>query len=278
MLAAHAVENAKIVLASRKLGEKVATSSDQVGRNLMDHPYFMTWALAPQNMGSFRGPGYTSGIPSFRDGRFRKDSAAFRLDMGNWGWNFSANAPYGDVSGLLAKNVVGRELREALSRTVPHQIRFGFQIEQLPDPKNQVTISDTYLDSMGNHRPVITYDVSEYTWQAMINAIRISGAIFDRLNIPQDQRFHLDNPGLPTYREVDGFGLAFFGAGHLAGTHRMGDHKDSSVVDVNQRCHDHDNLYMVGCGSFPTIATANPTLTAAALAFKSAEDMLKRLS
>ena len=131
---------------------------------------------------------------------------------------------------------------------------------------------------MGNYRPVITYDVSDYTWQAMIKAIRISGAIFDRLGVPADQRFHLDNAALPTYRVVDGIGLAFFGAGHLAGTHRMGTDKSKSVVDENQRCHDHDNLYMVGCGSFPTIATANPTLTAAALALKSAEAMIDRLS
>jgi choline dehydrogenase-like flavoprotein len=278
VLAAHAVENAKIVLASRMAGQKVVPSTDQVGRNLMDHPYFMTWGLAPMDLGAFRGPGYTSGIPVFRDGSFREHSAAFRLDMGNWGWNFSAGAPFTDVTTLVGKKVVGTRLRETLGQTVPRQFRFGFQIEQLPSDANRVSVSDTYKDAIGNYRPVITYDVDDYTYRAMLHGIRISTAIFERMGVPPDQRFHLEAAYLPTFRELDGVGLAFFGAGHLAGSHRMGNRGDGSVVDVNQCCHDHDNLYMVGCGSFPTIATANPTLTAAALAYKAAEAMIQRLA
>lgn len=278
VLAAHAVENAKIILASRREGQKIGEDGDQVGRNLMDHPYFMTWGLAPMSVGAFRGPGYTSGIPVFRDGIFRRDSAAFRLDVGNWGWNFSEGAPASDVTNLLSQNVVGRQLRDTLGRTVPRQIRFGFQIEQLPSDRNRVKIKERYKDALGNYRPVIEYEVDDYTYGAMANAVRISNAIFDRVGVPEGQRFTLNNPGLPTYREFEGQGFAFFGAGHLAGTHRMGNPGDGSVVDTDQRFHGHDNLYLVGCGSFPTIATANPTLTAAALAYKSAEAMVKRLS
>jgi choline dehydrogenase-like flavoprotein len=43
------------------------------------------------------------------------------------------------------------------------------------------------------------------------------------------------------------------------------------------RTWDHPNLYVVGAGSQVTIGTANPTLTAAALAVRSAEAMLKEL-
>ena len=64
VIAAHAIETAKLLLASN-----AANSSDNVGRNLMDHPYFVTWGLAPSNarMGVFRGPQITSEIP-MRDG------------------------------------------------------------------------------------------------------------------------------------------------------------------------------------------------------------------
>ncbi|MGW0581813.1 hypothetical protein ACWD25_39080, partial [Streptomyces sp. NPDC002920] len=34
---------------------------------------------------------------------------------------------------------------------------------------------------------------------------------------------------------------------------------------------DHPGLYAVGCGSMPSVATSNPTLTMAALALRSAE-------
>ena len=79
------------------------------------------------------------------------------------------------------------------------------------------------------------------------------------------------------YMTYDGKGLTVFGAGHLVGTHRMGSagDKKGSVTDENMLTWDHPNLWMVGCGSMPTIATSNPTLTMAALAFK-AGDAIKR--
>ncbi len=276
VLAAHAIENAKILLASN-----VANRSDQVGRNLMDHPYFMTWALAPKNVGAFRGPGYTGGIPTFRNGEFRREWAAFRLDLGNWGWNFSAFAPGSDVQNALAANVIGRKLRAQLADQVPRQMRLGFQIEQLPAPGNRVSISDEYRDLMGLHRPIVAYDIADYTWEAMRSAIKVSDSIWDCLGVAPDQRFHSGggemDAGLPTYHVYKGTPLAFYGAGHIAGTHRMGSSPTDSVVNDYQRCWDHENLYAVGCGSMPTIATANPTLTAAALTLRSARDMLKQL-
>ena len=54
--------------------------------------------------------------------------------------------------------------------------------------------------------------------------------------------------------------------------------RDNSVVDSFQRSHDHDNLYLVGSGTFPTGATANPTLTIAALALRTADRIAKSLN
>jgi choline dehydrogenase-like flavoprotein len=70
----------------------------------------------------------------------------------------------------------------------------------------------------------------------------------------------------------------YYGAGHVVGTHRMGDDGNTSVVDANQRSHDVQNLWIVGSGSFPTVATANPTLTLLGLAFKSAQSILASLN
>jgi choline dehydrogenase-like flavoprotein len=55
----------------------------------------------------------------------------------------------------------------------------------------------------------------------------------------------------------------------------MGTDRSNSAVDDMQRSWDHDNLYLVGCGSFPTVATANPTLTMAALALRTADHIVK---
>ncbi|HLQ49911.1 MAG TPA: GMC oxidoreductase, partial [Terriglobales bacterium] len=83
--------------------------------------------------------------------------------------------------------------------------------------------------------------------------------------------------GFPKYFEYQGVPYFFFGDGHLIGTHRMGSEKASAVVDSAQHCFDHPNLWITGSGSFPTEATPNPTLTVAALAFKTAADLQSKL-
>jgi choline dehydrogenase-like flavoprotein len=54
----------------------------------------------------------------------------------------------------------------------------------------------------------------------------------------------------------------------------MGTGPESSVVDAQQRSWQHDNLFVAGPGSMPSMGTANPTLTVAALAFRTARDLI----
>ena len=58
----------------------------------------------------------------------------------------------------------------------------------------------------------------------------------------------------------------------------MGDHPRDSVVNPALRCHDHDNLHILGSAVFPTSGTANPTLTIAALALRLAETIKTALA
>jgi choline dehydrogenase-like flavoprotein len=85
VLAAHGIEIPRLLLNSRSeaMPQGVANSSDQVGRNLMDHPAQLSWALAPEPVWPYRGPLSTSGIENLRDGAFRKDRPAFRIELGN---------------------------------------------------------------------------------------------------------------------------------------------------------------------------------------------------
>jgi choline dehydrogenase-like flavoprotein len=61
-----------------------------------------------------------------------------------------------------------------------------------------------------------------------------------------------------------------FGAGHVMGTTKMGLDGATSVVNGDGRAHDVSNLFIVGSSVFPTCGTANPTLTLAALALRTA--------
>lgn len=61
ILAANAIENAVLLQASQ-----ACQSSGELGRNLMDHPAILSWGLAPEAIGAFRGPGLTSTLVNYR--------------------------------------------------------------------------------------------------------------------------------------------------------------------------------------------------------------------
>lgn len=55
---------------------------------------------------------------------------------------------------------------------------------------------------------------------------------------------------------------------HHLGTTRMSDSPEHGVVNKDLRCHDINNLYVLGSSCFPTFGFANPTLTIVALALR----------
>ena len=61
----------------------------------------------------------------------------------------------------------------------------------------------------------------------------------------------------------------------MMGTTQMGADPARSVTDGDGRSHDVPNLFVAGCSLFPTVGTANPTLTLAALALRTA-DVIRR--
>jgi choline dehydrogenase-like flavoprotein len=58
---------------------------------------------------------------------------------------------------------------------------------------------------------------------------------------------------------------------HDAGGTRMGTTRENSVVDALCRAHDVSNLFVLGSSVFPTSGGHNPSLTAQALAWRTAE-------
>jgi choline dehydrogenase-like flavoprotein len=266
VLAGNAIENAKLLLASG-----VPNTSDQIGRNLMDHPYVLAWGLMPESVGAFRGPSSTSGIEILRDGRFRSKRAALRMEIVNWGWDFAAFSPYSDVqTAVYTSRLFGKALRDELADTISRQFHVGFLFEQLPSPGNRVYVDDSYLDPLGIPRPRIKYDVDSYTRAGMGAARQLWTQLFAYLGASDNTVYWPSDPGYLTY---DGQPYAYHGAGHNVGTHRMGLRPEDSVVDTRQRCWDHENLYLIGTGSMPTIATSNPSLTMTALALRSVESL-----
>ena len=269
VLAAHAVENAKLMLAS-------GLGGPLVGQHLMDHPALYAWGLASETIGAFRGPLSTSGIEDLRGGAFRKTHAAFRFDVGNDGWRAPAGAPDTSVAdAVLRQKLTGARLRESLAATLARQVRFSMAIEQLPDRANAVTIKPHYKDDFGNPKPVITYKIDDYTCAGMAQATRVARAIFAKAGIADHTAFA---DGAQPNVSHDGVTYHYHGMGHFAGTHRMGASPKDSVVDADQRAWGHRNLFLVGAGSMPTMGTSNPTLTLAALTLRTAERLVADLT
>ncbi|BCK73627.1 dehydrogenase [Streptomyces libani subsp. rufus] len=266
VLAAHTIENARLLLLSR-----LADRSGQVGRNLMDHPVLLTWGLLPHAVGPYRGPGSTSGFEGFRAGPARRLRAPFRIEIGNWGWVWAKGPVDGEVARLLTEEgLFGAELRRAVGDRIRRQFALQFEMEQGADPANRVTLHPHERDALGLPRPLVTYDLAGHVKDGMAAARAVSDQIFALLGA-EDHTDYAPAAAWPGRFSHGGRTYGYRGAGHAAGTHIMGDSPATSVVDSWQRCWDHPGLYAVGCGSMPTIATSNPTLTLAALALRSAE-------
>jgi choline dehydrogenase-like flavoprotein len=287
VIAGHAIETPKLLLNSNEqLPTGVANSSGQVGKNLMDHPLLLRWGLTKRPSYPYRGPLATAGIESLRDGAFRDKRAAFRVEFGNEGWNFAAGDPENTVFDFVdgtnknqnnptGAKLFGAPLLNKLNEIFTCQFRFGFLIEQSPEDSNSVTLS-TLTDDLGLPRPKINYNLSDYTKRAFVAAQKLTDQVFAAAGVTSysttgNQITYTD----PETKQVYTFN--FFGSGHIVGTYRMGPTKESSVVDRNQRSWDHPNLFLVGSGVFPTVATGNPSLTIAALAFWAADNVLKDL-
>jgi len=303
VIAANGIETPRLLLMSKNEGRTpngVANSSDMVGRNLMDHPQYLTWGLLPASAQVFpyRGPLVTSAIGDLCDGPFRAQRAAFRISLGNEAWSAVVGGVGGDPdvttldfingtnsSGLNKKDftqlaednsaLFGADLTRTLGNLISRQFRIAFPVEQSPDPNNRVTLSSV-IDALNLPRPRIAYDISDYTKQGIVTAFRMKKLIFNKLGA---QDFTKPAEGDPAVFEetIDGNveQLTYGGAGHVMGTYRMGGNPKTSVVDSFQKSHDHQNLYLVGSGTFPTVGTANPTLTLSALALRTADSIVK---
>ena len=68
------------------------------------------------------------------------------------------------------------------------------------------------------------------------------------------------------------------GVAHQVGTARFGHDPSASVLDVNCKTHDLDNVYVVDGSFFPSISAVNPGLTIMANALRVGDHLLGRLS
>lgn len=192
------------------------------------------------------------------------------------GTNFSQLNPEGQRLGGVA-------LAEKLNFLLTRQFRLDLLLEQSPQSSNRVTLDPTYTDGLNIPRPHIDYGLDTYTMEGFRVAADTCSAVFKQMGAKEFTQptvipYGPDRQPGPGDFSYGGREYHMYGAGHIMGTHRMGTDPGSSIVDASQRSHDVQNLWIAGSGSFPTVATANPTLTLMALAFKSAGSIIAALA
>ena len=233
-------------------GENVVPGnrSGQVDRNLMDHPLQLSFAVAAEPVGLYTGPQSTSVIKAFRDGPWRRNEGAFRIEIFNTGGG-AFGGPDRAVDALVEEGLTGAALSAALADRAGRELMLVGEVEQLPDPENRIVLSEDQRDGLGLPKPEIHYSHDDYSNLGLAAIREVHDFVFAQMGA--SNVFHLPH---------------ILGSGHIMGTTRMGTDPTASVVDTNLQCHDHPNLFIVGSAVYPTGATANPTLTIAALSLR----------
>ena len=131
-------------------------------------------------------------------------------------------------------------------------------VEQLPSPDNRIIPDDQQRDAIGIPRPRFSYRIDDYSRRALDHGQRLHQEVFTAMNATEIEH-----------------GTTVLSSGHVMGTYRMGTDPKTSVVNPEQRSHDHDNLFLLGSGVFPTGAASNPTLTIAALALRAVNAIIE---
>jgi len=251
VVACGALSSALLLLrsANDKHPEGLANGSGQVGRNYMRHNQSVLMAL-------MRDP---------NDTIFQKTLAISDFYFGSDDWDY----PLGLIQ-MCAKSHGAQIRGEALpswlewmpkmpfDEMARHSMDFWLSSEDLPHPENriryegeQVVLEITEGNMEGHHR-------LKKKLEQMLNRAGAHPMLLER-------GLYLGND------------IPIGGTAHQAGTARFGLNPATSVLDLDCKAHELDNLYIADASFFPSIGAVNPTLTIIANALRVADRIKERL-
>lgn len=240
VLSAGAINSAALLLrsANERHPRGLANSSDVVGRHYMTHNTTALMAVHPFKRNTTNFP-KTLAVHDFYFGE-----SAGRDPKGT-----SHGTPLGSLQ-LLGKirepmlrgplAAVPKFLRSALAE---HSVDWYAQSEDLPHPDSRITVRPDGAINLHWHRTNLR---AHGRWVARCKQI-------------------LRGTGYPIVLSSS-FGTEV--VSHQCGTVRFGNDPATSALDQLCKAWDHDNLYVVDTGFFPSSAAVNPALTLAAQALR----------
>ena len=252
VVAAGALSSALLLLRSANAAHPngLANSSDQVGRNYMRHNNSVMMAVSKTR----------------NDTVFQKTLALSDFYFGTRDWPHPmgfvqmCGKVHGEqVRGDAIPNWAGFVPNLPFHLIADHAIDLWLTSEDLPDPDNRVTIGKdgtVNLALVANN--MIAHEKLQRQMQRVMDTTNEGGSLLGR------------SLYLKKVIGVDG-------VSHQAGTLQFGTDPKRSVLDVNCKAHDLDNLYVTDSSFFPSVGAANPTLTIIANALRVADHLKTRL-
>jgi len=247
-----AVNSAKLLLmsANDKHPNGLANGSDQVGRNYMYHNSQAVLAISLEP-----NPTMFQKTLALNDFYFGTDG--FEYPMGNIQMMGKSLGPMFRGEKPIETALLPMRLLDEIAY---HAVDFWLTTEDLPDPNNRVTV-----DRLG--KVTLSYTPNnQVPAQKLYEKLK---SILGHLGMHPD---HL----IPrhAYMKTE---IPIAGCAHQAGTCRFGHDPKTSVLDVNCKAHELDNLYVVDTSFFVSIGAVNPSLTAIANALRVGDHLLERL-
>jgi choline dehydrogenase-like flavoprotein len=251
-ISSGAANSAKLLLNSANEAHPngLANGSDQVGRNYMFHNSKAAVALSKEpNPTVFQK---TLGLNDFYLG-----GPDYEWPMGNIQMVGKSNAEA--MKGEEPK-LTKLAPHWSLSEVAEHAVDFWLTTEDLPLADNRVTVDDD-----GNVH-LVYRSTNDGEADRLYHEMK---KILNHVGLSQhhvlDKNFYMD------------MSISVAGVAHQAGTCRFGTDPATSVLDVNCKAHELDNLYVVDTSFFPSIGAVNPALTAMANAIRVGEHLLERM-
>lgn len=253
-LCASTIGSAQVLLQSANEANPrgLANSSDQVGRNLMDHVYgpaVMAIMDGPETFHRGRRPNGIY-IPRYRNIEGQTEpflrGYGFQGRVMRQGWHGVAMGAPG----------VGAELKERIRHPGAWMVGLAGFGEMLPNPENRVTLSATRKDEWG--LPVLNIHCEhgendkELGRRMLEDAKAMVTAAGGRI-IRETGKLH--PPGL---------GI------HEMGTARMGHDPKTSVLNKHNQAHDVPNLFVTDGAAMTSSGCQNPSLTYMAMSARAA--------
>lgn len=251
-----AINSAALLLrsASDRHPRGLANGSDLVGRHYMGHVNSVLMAIS-------KCPNPTV---------FQKSLAVNDFYFGAPDWPY----PMGHIS--FVGKLDGETLKAGAPPLVPgftldlmarHSLDFWLTSEDLPDPENRVT-----LDRQGGI--VLQYRPNNEDAHARL-VVRLKELL--RQQRACAVHGHECHQGVFARSLFVGQRIPLAGVAHQNGTLRFGHDPRNSVLDVDCKAHELDNLYVVDGSCFPSSGAVNPALTIMANALRVGDHLLARL-